>query len=123
MASRPYQENEEEQKVDFNLRRGTSLKGTVRLPDGKAAAGVEVALVSDSKGAILGAAKFVDHDRSNIVPTDGDGNSYFPPTCQQVSGRSPYERIRRILDGPIKGFARPDHTAVGTYRGDVIGRP
>lgn len=51
----------------------------MRLPDGKAAAGVEVALVSDSKGAILGAAKFVDHDRSNIVPTDGDGNFIFQP--------------------------------------------
>ena len=77
--SRSFEERQEEDTADFALDRGEPVTGLVRAPDGQAATNAEVALCAATEGVILGKARFVDPDRSNIAATDAQGRFLFQP--------------------------------------------
>lgn len=66
-----------DQAVLIRLRLASGWSGLVLLPDGKPAAGAEVVLVSQLKGAILGRRKLLFRDQSVYRVTGSDGSFHF----------------------------------------------
>ena len=54
------------------------FQGLVLLPDGNAAAQVEVALCTTEKGVLLGKGRFLDRANSILSKTDDNGRFSFP---------------------------------------------
>ena len=79
-SSRTFGTNEEELLLDFALRVGAPLRGVVKMLGGEPAAGVQVGLISDADGILLGAGKFVHHEQSNVRTTGADGSFVFQPS-------------------------------------------
>jgi thiol-disulfide isomerase/thioredoxin len=61
------------------MEKGLGLAGCVFLPDGRRAAGAEVALCTDEDGAVLGRRCFVDRFDTNITAAGDDGTFVLPP--------------------------------------------
>jgi peroxiredoxin/5-hydroxyisourate hydrolase-like protein (transthyretin family) len=65
-------------RLDFALEKGQGISGTVYLPDGKPAAGAEVAVCSEEEGAALGHGHFNDRFQRTIVTADDNGEFLVP---------------------------------------------
>jgi hypothetical protein len=78
--SRAFKPSEGSQVFDFALERGASISGAVLLPDGKPAAGAEVALGTDmQEGQVsLRSGRFDPHKDFPKVTTGPDGRFAFP---------------------------------------------
>jgi hypothetical protein len=72
-ASEPIPTTNGDQTVAFRLRPSDGWNGLVLLPNGKPAAGAEVALVSHFKGAILGRRKLLFREQCVFCVADSDG--------------------------------------------------
>jgi peroxiredoxin len=67
-----------DQRLEFVLEKGEGITGTVLLPDGKPAAGAEVAVCSDDENAFLGSGHFSDRFQTTIVAADDNGDFIIP---------------------------------------------
>jgi peroxiredoxin len=67
-----------DQRLDFALEKGEGISGTVFRPDGKPAAGVEVAVCTEKEGAAIGRGHFNDMFQRNIVTADENGDFLVP---------------------------------------------
>jgi RNA polymerase sigma factor (sigma-70 family) len=56
----------------------TAIHGVVLLPDGRPAAGAQLALCTDDKGVTLARKKFLDRGDSLLARADGEGRFQFP---------------------------------------------
>ena len=65
-------------RLNFTLQKGEGIAGTVYLPDGKPAAGAEVAVCTDEAGARIGRGHFFDQFQTTIVVADGNGEFILP---------------------------------------------
>ncbi len=65
-------------KLDFTLQKGEGITGTVYRPDGKAAAGAEVAVCTGDTGARIGRGHFFDQFQTTIVVADDNGEFILP---------------------------------------------
>jgi peroxiredoxin len=70
-----------DQRLDFALEKGDGMSGTVYLPDGKPAAGAEVAVCSEQEGAVLRQGHFEDRFQSTVVAADDNGEFVVPQTA------------------------------------------
>ncbi|HEX3720434.1 MAG TPA: carboxypeptidase regulatory-like domain-containing protein [Verrucomicrobiae bacterium] len=112
-----------DQRLDFALAKGQGIAGTVYSPDGKPAAGAEVAVCGQGQGAFLGQGYFVDRFQTNITGADENGEFVLPEPAGALSlcaagthgfgetniadGAGPI-RIRLAAWGAIKGAATTD---------------
>ena len=65
-------------RLNFSLRKGEGITGTVYLPDGKPAAGAEVAVCTDEDGARIGRGHFLDQFQTTIAFADDNGEFILP---------------------------------------------
>ncbi len=65
-------------KLDFILQKGEGITGTVYLPDGKPAAGAEVAVCTDDTGAQVSQNHFIDPFQTTITFADDNGEFILP---------------------------------------------
>ncbi|HEY3852837.1 MAG TPA: carboxypeptidase regulatory-like domain-containing protein [Verrucomicrobiae bacterium] len=65
-------------KLDFTLQKGEGIAGTVYRPDGKPAAGVEVAVCTGENGARIGRGHFFDQFQTTMVVADDNGEFIIP---------------------------------------------
>ena len=78
-ASRVFDSTEGQQTWDFQLKRGSGPEGTVLLPDGEPAAGVQVALTRRGKEVGLRKGRLYIASRGAfLVEADGEGRFSFP---------------------------------------------
>ena len=78
-VSRAFRPNEGSQTFDFALERAAGLSGIVLLPDGKPAAGVEVALATGENHVSLRSGRFDRDANFPTITTGPDGRFTFPP--------------------------------------------
>ncbi len=118
-----------EQTCDFELKRQDdrlAVRGVVRLPDGRPAAGAEVALCTPEKGATLGRARFLFRPRFNVTEADQEGRFSFAPdrTAHTVIAVHPegFARVRiEQLGEPVQVQLQPWGRIEGSFR--VTGHP
>jgi peroxiredoxin len=115
-----------DQRQDFALEKGQGMAGTVYLPDGKPAAGAEVAVCGGEEGALLGRGRFEDRFQSTIVATDDNGEFVLP----QIAGAKAICAVHQMGFGEaniagVKGPFRITLAAWGIVKGvaTVGGKP
>lgn len=86
--SRGFQMTEGTVTYDFRLTKGTvptrpTISGVILLPDGKPAAGAEVALASKSSGPYVSNGRIQKSDMTLIEQTRADGTFVFPPQVEE----------------------------------------
>jgi peroxiredoxin len=77
--SRVFKDNEGDISLEFKLKKGRALAGTLRTPDGKALAGADVVLYRGSNGPYIMNGKINQREQQTIVTSDRDGRYQLPP--------------------------------------------
>jgi peroxiredoxin/uncharacterized GH25 family protein len=115
-----------DQRVDFALEKGDGLSGIVSLPDGKPAAGAEVAVCTSEEGAYLGQRHFMDRFQKTIVAADDNGEFVLPPNAgaQSICAVHQAGFAETNIDG-VKGEIRITLAPWGTVEGVITssGKP
>ncbi len=76
-VSRAFRPDEGRQRFDFALERAEALSGTVRLPDGKPAEGVDVVLATEADLVLLENGRFASQTTAPRTRTGPDGRFAF----------------------------------------------
>jgi thiol-disulfide isomerase/thioredoxin len=78
-VSRAFHSDEGRQRFDFALKRAEAISGTVRLPDGKPAEGVDVVLATEADQVLLDNGRFGSQTSAPRTRTGPDGRFVFTP--------------------------------------------
>jgi peroxiredoxin len=107
-----------DQRLDFALVQGEGISGTVYLPDGKPAAGAEVAVCTEDAGAALGHAHINDRFQKTIVAADDNGDFLIQPTdgAEAICAVNEAGFAETNIDG-VKGPFRISLVPWGTVEG------
>lgn len=89
-----------DQRVDIQLEKGRGVAGIVVLADGSPAAGTDLALCTETDGAVIGSRHIQGFYQTNVTTAGADGSFVFPPLA---GGHAIYAA------GPL-GFAQLDLT-------------
>jgi thiol-disulfide isomerase/thioredoxin len=74
-----------DQRLDFALTKGEGITGAVYSPDGKPAAGADVAVCTEEDGALLGKGRILDRFQNTVVIADDKGEFIIPAPAEPQS--------------------------------------
>lgn len=84
-TSRVFKDNQGDISLEFKLKKGKILAGTLRTPDGKPLANTDVVLCTGTNGPYITNGEITQRDQHTIVKTNDAGHYQLPPQTGNFS--------------------------------------